>query len=98
MPLKEHLAHSTQCSYAISLSVFDKAEDRDPMSPELVEARRNTFADLWPHENKKAWKPKVKQMIEAGWAYDPSPDDEDGATCFYCNMSLDGWEPKDSPL
>lgn len=68
------------------------------MSPELVEARTSTFGDMWPHEHKKGWKPKVKQMVEAGWAYDPSPADEDGATCFYCNMSLDGWEPKDSPL
>jgi hypothetical protein len=68
------------------------------MSPELVQARTNTFAGLWPHEHKKSWKPKIKQMVEAGWAFDPSPADEDGATCFYCNMSLDGWEPKDSPL
>jgi hypothetical protein len=68
------------------------------MSPELVDARTSTFGDMWPHEHKKGWKPKVKQMVEAGWAYDPSPADEDGATCYYCNMSLDGWEPKDSPL
>ncbi|KAI4730421.1 hypothetical protein E4T49_01766 [Aureobasidium sp. EXF-10728] len=98
VPLQEHLAHSAHCSYALSLSVSDKQEDRDPMSPELVEARTATFGDMWPHEHKKAWKPKIKQMVEAGWTYDPSPADEDGATCFYCNMSLDGWEPKDSPL
>ncbi|KAH0372558.1 hypothetical protein KCU65_g1024, partial [Aureobasidium melanogenum] len=98
VPLQEHLAHSAHCSYALSLSVSDKAEERDPMSPELVEARTSTFGDMWPHEHKKGWKPKIKQMVEAGWAYDPSPADEDGATCFYCNMSLDGWEPKDSPL
>ncbi|KAG9675285.1 hypothetical protein KCU99_g7212, partial [Aureobasidium melanogenum] len=98
VPLHEHLAHSAHCSYALSLSVSDKAEERDPMSPELLEARTSTFGDMWPHEHKKGWKPKIKQMVEAGWAYDPSPADEDGATCFYCNMSLDGWEPKDSPL
>jgi len=68
------------------------------MCPELVDARTSTFGDMWPHEHKKGWKPKVKQMVEAGWTFDPSPADEDGATCFYCNMSLDGWEPKDSPL
>jgi hypothetical protein len=98
VPLQEHLAHSAHCSIALSLSVSDKAEERDPMSPELVDARTSTFGDMWPHEHKKGWKPKVKQMVEAGWAYDPSPADEDGATCYYCNMSLDGWEPKDSPL
>ncbi|MBE7181547.1 MAG: hypothetical protein INR71_10130, partial [Terriglobus roseus] len=37
-------------------------------------------------------------MIEAGWCYDPSPECDDGSTCFYCNLSLDGWEPKDNPL
>lgn len=37
-------------------------------------------------------------MVEAGWSFDPSPDTEDGVTCFYCNLSLDGWEPKDDPL
>lgn len=37
-------------------------------------------------------------MVAAGWAFDPGPDGgEDGATCFYCSLSLDGWEPKDDP-
>lgn len=38
------------------------------------------------------------KMVEAGWCYDPSPEFDDGVTCFYCNLSLDGWEPKDNPL
>lgn len=38
------------------------------------------------------------QMVDAGWCYDPSPEADDGVTCFYCNLSLDGWEPKDNPL
>lgn len=39
-------------------------------------------------------------MVEAGWAWDPNDesDDRDGVTCFYCNLSLDGWEPKDDPF
>lgn len=40
----------------------------------------------------------LMQMVEAGWCYDPSQEAEDGVTCFYCNLSLDGWEPKDNPL
>lgn len=36
-------------------------------------------------------------MVEGGWCYDPTPEYEDGTTCFYCNLSLDGWEPKDDP-
>jgi hypothetical protein len=37
------------------------------------------------------------QMVAAGWTYDPSPEYDDGVTCMYCNLSLDGWEPKDDP-
>lgn len=37
-------------------------------------------------------------MADAGWCYDPADVAEDGVTCFYCNMSLDGWEPKDDPM
>ena len=37
-------------------------------------------------------------MVDAGWCFDPSPDEEDGVTCFYCDVSLDGWEPKDDPM
>jgi len=64
----------------------------------MVEARRATFGDMWPYESKKNWKCKVKKLVEAGWCYDPSPDVSDGVTCFYCKLSLDGWEPKDNPL
>lgn len=38
------------------------------------------------------------QLVEAGWCFDPSQEAEDGTTCFYCNLSLDGWEPKDNPM
>ena len=77
----------------------------DPMGEELLAARQGTFGALWPHEGKKGWKCKVGRMVEAGWCFDPAPVDAgvgeeelDGVTCFYCNCSLDGWEPKDDPL
>ncbi|KAK4991540.1 hypothetical protein LTR50_001734 [Elasticomyces elasticus] len=96
--LDEHLAHSSHCGWATSLTVNDENESRDPMTQSLVEARKSTFADFWPHEGKKGWKCKVGKMVEAGWCYDPAPEVEDGVTCFYCQLSLDGWEPKDNPL
>ncbi|KAJ9620227.1 hypothetical protein H2203_007992 [Taxawa tesnikishii (nom. ined.)] len=98
VPLLEHLAHSSGCGWALSLSVVREDEDRDPMSEDMIEARRATYATLWPHESKKGWKCKTQKMIEAGWSYDPGPEAEDGVTCFYCNLSLDGWEPKDNPM
>lgn len=33
-----------------------------PSSDRMIDARRATFADKWPHESKKGWKCKVKQV------------------------------------
>lgn len=98
----EHYKHSPQCGWAINvcLSLTEHEESRakeDPMGEELLQARKATFLGRWPHEHKKGWKPKIKKMIEGGWCFDPSPEGEDGTTCFYCGISLDGWERKDDP-
>lgn len=110
--LREHLAHSPACAWALVLFAPLSSSDGsaaaaaaageewqcDPLSDSLVAARTATFASLWPHAGKRGWRCTVARMVRAGWAYDPSPDGgEDGATCFYCNLSLDGWEPKDDP-
>ncbi|KAK6433535.1 hypothetical protein LTR95_010288 [Oleoguttula sp. CCFEE 5521] len=103
-PLQEHLAHSSSCAWAICQSVVPlegvAPEARDPMEEKLVEARRATFeiGINWPHESKRGWRCKVAKMVASGWCFDPAPDTDDGATCFYCQLSLDGWEPKDDPL
>ncbi|KAF2211745.1 hypothetical protein CERZMDRAFT_59688, partial [Cercospora zeae-maydis SCOH1-5] len=107
-PISEHLAHSNYCAWATAISVTrdedstQVAETRDPMGEELYTARKQTFTTGagWPHESKKGWKCKVAKLVEAGWCWDPSPegDEPDGVTCFYCNLSLDGWEPKDDPF
>lgn len=80
----------------------DEPEMRDPMCDELLAARTATFStgDGWTHEGKKGWKCKASRMVEAGWCWDPAAEGEDGdgVTCFYCNLSLDGWEPKDDPF
>lgn len=41
---------------------------------------------------------KSIQLVEAGWKYTPTADSDDMATCTYCSLALDGWEPKDNPL
>ncbi len=38
------------------------------------------------------------QLVDAGWKYTPVPEGEDMATCTYCDLALDGWEPGDKPL
>lgn len=40
---------------------MDRAED-DPLDEKMVESRRATYADWWPHENKKGWKCKTKKV------------------------------------
>ncbi|KAF2480031.1 hypothetical protein BDY17DRAFT_327018 [Neohortaea acidophila] len=107
-PVKEHLAHSQSCAWAQALNAGLQARheesQQNPVSEELVAVRKATF-DVgagWPHESKRGWKCKVSKMVEAGWCMDlasPSEDEgADGVTCFYCDLSLDGWEPKDDPM
>lgn len=77
-------------------------ETRDPLGEDLYAARKKTFSTGtgWPHESKKGWKCKVTKLVESGWCWDPSPetDEPDAVTCFYCHLSLDGWEPNDDPF
>jgi hypothetical protein len=37
-------------------------------------------------------------MVEGGWYFCPTEESNDLASCVYCKLSLDGWEPKDDPL
>lgn len=37
-------------------------------------------------------------MVEGGWYFCPNEESDDLASCPYCKLSLDGWEPKDDPL
>ncbi|KAH8125588.1 hypothetical protein FP744_10001760 [Trichoderma asperellum] len=100
-PVYEHVKHAPRCGWAlvaaIEADIGDYARE-DPNDPEMVEARKATFAGRWPHENKKGWKCKTKQLVEAGWKYTPTGESDDMATCAYCQLALDGWEQGDKPL
>ncbi|MCJ1432304.1 hypothetical protein MMC27_001660 [Xylographa pallens] len=119
-PVKEHLNYSPECGWAINIAIEQEVEegireDEDPMSAKMLEARKSTFGDRWPHKNKRGWTCKVQkvqidisckagfttdkqQMIEAGWYHCPTAESDDFVKCAYCNLSLDGWEPKDKPF
>ncbi|TID16541.1 hypothetical protein E6O75_ATG11659 [Venturia nashicola] len=102
-PIAEHLKHAPDCGWAIHASItetFIKGGQvtEDPMSEQFAQARQDTFGDYWPYEQKKGWKCKVAKMVAAGWCYDPSPDYNDGVSCSYCSLSLDGWEKNDDPF
>ncbi len=40
---------------------MDRAEE-DPLSEVMMDARRATFRDTWPHEAKKGWKCKMENV------------------------------------
>ncbi|KAG6033620.1 hypothetical protein E4U19_006337 [Claviceps sp. Clav32 group G5] len=99
-PLQEHLKHSPTCGWAIYAAIEADIEEytqEDPSLPHMVEGRKATFAGKWPHEGRKGWKCKTKQLVEAGWVYTPTEESDDMATCAYCQLGLDGWEPSDKP-
>ncbi|KAI1639097.1 hypothetical protein F4809DRAFT_658419 [Biscogniauxia mediterranea] len=100
-PFEEHLRLSPHCGWAIvagiEVGLGDYGLD-DPTSAQMIEARKATFGGRWPHEGKRGWKCKTKQLVDAGWKYTPSLESNDMATCTYCQLALDGWEPKDNPM
>jgi hypothetical protein len=65
-PVQEHLKHSPDCGWAIMTSLERlRGEDRvaeDPTGLRMVEARRSTFASIWPHEGKRGWTCKVEKV------------------------------------
>ncbi|KAH6659026.1 hypothetical protein BKA67DRAFT_685634 [Truncatella angustata] len=100
-PLQEHLRLSPHCGWAIVTAIEAALGDYnadDPSHPDMMQARKATFAQRWPHEAKRGWKCKTKQMVDAGWKYTPTLDSDDMATCTYCQLALDGWEPSDKPM
>ncbi|GAD98102.1 hypothetical protein PVAR5_6791 [Paecilomyces variotii No. 5] len=100
-PLEEHLKHSPDCGWAIMMDIqqhsSNPSEIEDPTSDRIAEARKATFSLSWPHEGKRGWMCQTEKMVEAGWYFCPQEESDDLATCAYCKLSLDGWEPKDDP-
>ncbi|POS77032.1 hypothetical protein DHEL01_v204569 [Diaporthe helianthi] len=99
-PLEEHLKHAPECGWAITAAVEAELGEyvrEDPRDALMSEARNATFAGRWPHERKKGWSCKTKQLVEAGWKYTPTLESDDNATCTYCHLGLDGWERGDKP-
>jgi hypothetical protein len=69
-PFEEHLRLSPHCGWAIVSAIENGIGDYsldDPTQPQMMEARKATFAGKWPHESKRGWKCKTKQV------HKPSP-------------------------
>ncbi|KAJ1302209.1 hypothetical protein OPQ81_001033 [Rhizoctonia solani] len=109
-PFKEHAEHSPACSWALarcsiealrvspeSTELIFPNEESLPSSATLEAARLATFGKFWPHDNVRSHSAKSKHMAKAGFIYTPTQESEDLASCFYCNLGLDGWESTDDP-
>ncbi|KAJ5500809.1 hypothetical protein N7453_009860 [Penicillium expansum] len=101
-PVTEHLKHAPDCGWAIMMdlqqSSSNPASIEDPTGDRITQARLATFGTAWPHDGKKGWVCQSEKMVEGGWYFCPTDESNDLASCVYCKLSLDGWEPKDDPF
>ncbi|KAJ1976493.1 GTP-binding nuclear protein gsp1/Ran [Dimargaris verticillata] len=67
------------------------------VSRRLEDARVATYGNWWPHEGKTGWKVTIRKMAKSGYYYSPSTESPDAASCPYCGLSMDYWEPNDDP-
>jgi hypothetical protein len=65
-------------------------------SPKRVKNGSKPAAPKWPHPASFTAKPK--SLAEAGFYFDPSPDDPDNVTCFMCGKQLSEWDEDDDPF
>ncbi|KAJ5774806.1 hypothetical protein N7457_009702 [Penicillium paradoxum] len=101
-PVTEHLKHAPDCGWAIMMDIQQSSSNpssiEDPTGDRITQARLATFGSAWPHDGKKGWLCQSEKMVEGGWYFCPTDESDDLASCAYCKLSLDGWEPKDDPF
>ncbi|KAL2855922.1 hypothetical protein BJY01DRAFT_196600 [Aspergillus pseudoustus] len=101
-PITEHLKHTKDCGWAVMMDIYrsssNPAEIDDPTSEKIAGARLATFGESWPHDGKKGWLCQSGKMVDGGWYFCPNEESADMASCAYCKLSLDCWEPKDNPF
>lgn len=71
-PIAEHLRHSSDCGWAITVAVQHRIGDigSDPQDPLIADARWQTFGEgLWPHEGQGEGNLNVERV---GGFWDPS--------------------------
>jgi hypothetical protein len=65
-PLVKHLKLVPHCGWAIVASIHPRdsqSSEEYPLSAGMIEARKATFGNRWPHQNKKGWKCKITQVF-----------------------------------
>ncbi|EJT99305.1 BIR-domain-containing protein [Dacryopinax primogenitus] len=111
IPYKEHVTHDENgCAWANAVcqvkfqdrinnhTFMFTTSERLPRSEAMEVARHETFSEWWPHDNVARHKASSEKMAHAGFHYTPDARAVDLVTCVYCNVELDGWQPKDDPM
>ncbi|KAH9256217.1 hypothetical protein BSLG_007542 [Batrachochytrium salamandrivorans] len=109
-PIEAHLEEYSDCNAAViwvsslqlSSSHCNKKSPEPFIHPHgsaMIAARLDTFEKSWPYQGKKGSTSELvpMKMASAGFIYFPTLDSNDSVLCPYCHISLDGWEPHDSP-
>lgn len=71
VPAYEHLTHSPNCGFALNLCIRLRDGDpgrneEDPLSERMMQARRETFHDLWPLDAVAGY-PSIEQVCSGNW-------------------------------
>lgn len=61
-----------------------------------VKPKRSKQSLRWPHP--KSYRATPLKLADAGFYYNPTPDDQDNVTCFMCSKSLAEWDEDDDPF
>ncbi|THH09571.1 hypothetical protein EW145_g1910 [Phellinidium pouzarii] len=111
-PFEIHVNKCPKCPWAIARCSLEFDVDSDgnfslkdagrlPSNKVLEKARLDTFGGKqkwWPHDSVKNHGATSKKMAKAGFVYTPQSPGDDTATCFYCDLSLSGWDAEDDPI
>jgi hypothetical protein len=62
--------------------------------PKRKQGKSSNFK--WPHPEYFTATPVT--LAEAGFYYDPSPEDVDNVTCYMCGKELSEWTEEDDPF
>ncbi|KAI0711191.1 hypothetical protein C8T65DRAFT_186079 [Cerioporus squamosus] len=59
-------------------------------------AKHASSSPKWPHPS--SFKATPHSLAEAGFYFDPDPDNPDNVTCFMCKKGVADWAPEDDPF
>lgn len=65
-------------------------------SKRLKSSKSSKKSSKWPHP--QIFQANPEALAEAGFYFNPSPEDKDNVTCFECGKQLSEWEEDDDPF